>query len=298
MPVGTRSSDAKEREANCTASSWRSRRASAAFFELRAWPNNTLSFCTRASLARTLIFSVTNSARSAAFSASNAIVSSRVMIRKLAKEALRRADAVCFDFDSTIIMEEGIDELAKFCGKGQAVAEWTRRAMDGSTKFEDALRARLDIIKPSRADVAQCPPPTLSPGVVPFIQALQARAAVHIVSGGFRQMIEPVAAPLGIKTIFANTLLWDSQGQYLGFDETEPTATDGGKPRAVARLKEDHGYEVVVMIGDGATDLQAKPPADAVIGYGGVVERDIVKQQADWFVTDFNDLIAALREES
>lgn len=217
------------------------------------------------------------------------------MLRKLARDALRSADAVCFDFDSTIIMEEGIDELAKFCGKGEAVADWTRRAMDGSTKFEDALRARLDIIKPSRLDVEHCHPPSLSPGIVPFIQALQQRgSAVHIVSGGFRQMIEPVAAPLGIKKIFANTLVWDSQGQYLGFDETEPTATDGGKPRAVARLKDEHGYRVVVMIGDGATDLQAKPPADAVIGYGGVVERDIVKQQADWFVTDFSDLLAAL----
>lgn len=40
------------------------------------------------------------------------------------------------------------------------------------------------------------------------------------------------------------------------------------------------------MIGDGATDLQAKPPADLFIGYGGVVAREAVKQGADLFVTD------------
>lgn len=33
------------------------------------------------------------------------------------------ADAVCFDVDSTVIKEEGIDELAKFCNKGNEVAE-------------------------------------------------------------------------------------------------------------------------------------------------------------------------------
>lgn len=39
------------------------------------------------------------------------------------KEIFRNADAVCFDVDSTVIKEEGIDELAKFCGVGDAVAE-------------------------------------------------------------------------------------------------------------------------------------------------------------------------------
>lgn len=33
------------------------------------------------------------------------------------------ADAVCFDVDSTVIREEGIDELAKFCGVEDAVSE-------------------------------------------------------------------------------------------------------------------------------------------------------------------------------
>ena len=35
----------------------------------------------------------------------------------------READAVCFDVDSTVITEEGIDELAKFCGVGQQVKQ-------------------------------------------------------------------------------------------------------------------------------------------------------------------------------
>lgn len=49
---------------------------------------------------------------------------SRMMISlSQTKELFRRAEAVCFDVDSTVIKEEGIDELAKFCGVGDAVTE-------------------------------------------------------------------------------------------------------------------------------------------------------------------------------
>jgi phosphoserine phosphatase len=40
------------------------------------------------------------------------------------KEIWRTADAVCFDVDSTVVQEEGIDELAEFCGVGEAVKQW------------------------------------------------------------------------------------------------------------------------------------------------------------------------------
>ena len=95
-----------------------------------------------------------------------------------AKEALRRASVVCFDVDSTVINEEGIDALADHCGAGPAVAEWTARAMGGDVPFQDALAARLELIKPSRADIADClrvHPPALTDGVADVIAALQAR---------------------------------------------------------------------------------------------------------------------------
>lgn len=38
------------------------------------------------------------------------------------QNVLRKTDAVCFDVDSTVIQEEGIDELAAFCNKGSEVA--------------------------------------------------------------------------------------------------------------------------------------------------------------------------------
>lgn len=44
--------------------------------------------------------------------------------RMKAEEVWRRATAVCFDVDSTLIQEEGIDKLADYCGAGEQVAEW------------------------------------------------------------------------------------------------------------------------------------------------------------------------------
>jgi len=219
-----------------------------------------------------------------------------------ALEALANADAVCFDVDSTVIMEEGIDVLADYLGKGEEVAAWTKKAMEGDTKFEDALAARLGIIRPSKSDIADClreHPLRLSPGVDVLIEKLNEKGVdVYLVSGGFRLMIEPLARDLCVSktNIVANTILFDDDGNYEGFCANEPTSRDMGKPAAIGRLKEEHGYDIVVMVGDGATDLQAVPPADAFVGFGGVAIRDAVREKACWFVTDFEDVIEVVEK--
>lgn len=113
-------------------------------------------------------------------------------------------------------------------------------------------------------------------------------------------MIEPVAAKLNIPIhrIYANNLLFDpSTGDYSGFDPNEPTSRDGGKPKVVKLLMEAHGYKPVVVIGDGVTDMQACPPADCFVGFGGIVEREKVKAGADWYIKDFQDLIQVLKSD-
>ncbi len=85
-----------------------------------------------------------------------------------------------------------------------------------------------------------------------------------------------------------------SAGRYAGFDTSAPTSRDGGKPEVVRRLKAERGLAPIAMIGDGATDMQAKPPADAFVGYGGVVVRAPVRDGADLFVTCFRQLRAQL----
>jgi len=188
------------------------------------------------------------------------------------------------------------DVLAASLGVGQEVADLTASAMSGTTKFEDALSARLGLMKPSFAAVDRCTkdhPLDFSPGLVELVDALRERGTnVYLVSGGFRLMIEPLAMVLGIPKdrIYANTILFDDNGEYAGFDDMEPTSADRGKPKALGIIKKAVGYGSMVMVGDGATDAQARPPADAFVGYGGVVVRDPVREVADWFVKDFDDM--------
>lgn len=171
-------------------------------------------------------------------------------------------------------------------------------------KFQDALAARLTLLQPSKESIQAClrhHPLQLTPGVQEFVQELQKQNKdVFLVSGGFRIMIEPVADMLNIpvENIVANHILFHDNGDYRDFDEKEPTSQDMGKPKALEMIQAAKGYNNMVMIGDGATDAQAKPPAKAFIGFGGVEVREKVKAVADWFVTDFGDLTKVLKSSA
>ncbi|XP_076257391.1 phosphoserine phosphatase isoform X2 [Rhynchophorus ferrugineus] len=213
---------------------------------------------------------------------------------------LNRVDAVCFDVDSTVIRQEGIDELAIFCNKGKEVAQLTSKAMTGLMTFEESLQLRLDIIQPSLSqvnDFIRTQPPTLTPGVKDLIQVLHRRKTpVYLISGGFKCIIAPIASQLHIpyENIFANRLKFYYNGDFAGFDTNAPTSRSGGKGVVIQQLKDKYNYKNLVLIGDGVTDLEASPPADAFIGYGGNVIRPIVKAKSKWFVTDFQQITVVL----
>ncbi|KAF5933931.1 hypothetical protein HYC85_030102 [Camellia sinensis] len=230
-------------------------------------------------------------------------------------EVWQKADAVCFDVDSTVCLDEGIDELAEFCGAGKAVAEWTARAMGGSVPFEEALAARLSLFNPSLSQVQDFlaqHPPRISPGIDELVKKLKAKGT-SCLSGLWRLssndqfvsilltkliLLKPVASILDIppENIFANQLLFENSGKFLGFDTNEPTSRSGGKATAVQQIRKVHGYKALVMIGDGATDLEARKPggADLFICYGGVQLREAVAAKADWLVFNFSNLINSL----
>lgn len=175
--------------------------------------------------------------------------------------------------------------------------------MEGGVTFEESLAARLDIIKPDAALLAafhESDPLELTPGVSEVVQALLRRGtAVYLVSGGFDAMIAPTAARLDLPAshVLANHIKLDAEGAFAGHDEEAFTARSGGKARAVAALKERTGATTVVMVGDGATDMEARPPADAFIGYGGIAVRPAVRDGADWFVTSWDPVLELLSEK-
>ncbi|XP_052885324.1 phosphoserine phosphatase, chloroplastic-like [Gossypium arboreum] len=99
----------------------------------------------------------------------------------------------------------------------------------------------------------------ISPGIEELVKKLKARNTdIYLISEGFRQMINHVASILGIpqENIFANQLLFGSSREFLGFDVNEPTSRSEGKVTAVQQIRKVKGYKALVMIGDGATDLE------------------------------------------
>lgn len=224
----------------------------------------------------------------------------------------RESNAVCFDVDCTITVNDSLDLLAEFMGVGASVAEVTNKAMDGSMNLEQALEERLRIINCTPGDIkrfitAHPPASRLVPGIESLIRALQARGiAVYLISGGFRELTLPIAKHLGIpkEFVFANRMNWqwdDETGEpsrLVGFDMSEPTAHNQGKPAAIAKIRQRNPYNTIVMIGDGITDaeaVQVSGGADLFIGFGGVVERPAVAAEADWYVYSYDQLMATLK---
>ncbi|KAH8295707.1 hypothetical protein KR018_005415 [Drosophila ironensis] len=217
---------------------------------------------------------------------------------QLAAKVIKQSQIICFDVDSTVICEEGIDELAEYCGKGSEVARVTKEAMGGAMTFQDALKIRLNIIQPSQQQVRdfirECPS-TLTKNIKRFVAQLKSEGKqVYLISGGFDCLIAPVATELGIPltNVYANKMLFDYLGAYDSFDITQPTSRSGGKADAIAMIKQKHSQDALItMIGDGATDLEAVPPANYFIGFGGNVVRPEVYRRAQYYVTDFEQLM-------
>lgn len=200
------------------------------------------------------------------------------------------------DCDSTLCAIEGVDELAALRGPQveQQVVALTNQAMDGTIPIDEIFGRRLDLIRPTHAmctAVAQDYISALSPGVREALATLRdAQWQPIIISGGFTQVIEPVARELDIEEIYAVSLTFRDNGDYLGFDTEAPTARNGGKPDIIREIRGKIGPCQVVMVGDGISDWETSSVVDLFVGFGGVVSREKVKAKAEQFITHFSEL--------
>ena len=200
---------------------------------------------------------------------------------------------VFFDVDSTLVTIEGIDVLA---GGNPEIARLTDAAMNGEIPLDQVYARRLETIRPTRAQVdalAHQYVSSLTPGARETIETLRASGVtVHLVTAGIAQAIAPLAENLGMRNVHAVSLLFDDDGNYKDFDRRSFLTRPGGKELVVRDvLARSKGR--AAFVGDGISDLEAKPAVDLFIGFGGVVVRSRVKESADVFVED-HDLRAVL----
>ncbi|MBC7366468.1 MAG: HAD-IB family phosphatase [Undibacterium sp.] len=207
---------------------------------------------------------------------------------------------IAFDCDSTLSAIEGIDELGR--GGGPAifaeVEAMTTAAMNGQLTVEAVFRRRLEIIRPRRVDaeaVGRKYIERVEPTARATIAELKARGWTPlIISGGFRPLIEPLAAYLGIGRVEAVDIFFNEDGSYRGFDVAYPTTRSGGKPEVITALKRELAPARFVMVGDGVSDLEAKPVVDRFVGFGRYTPREKVRAEANDYIYSLDALLTLL----
>ncbi|BCW54588.1 MULTISPECIES: phosphoserine phosphatase SerB [unclassified Arthrobacter] len=162
------------------------------------------------------------------------------------------------DVDSTLIQQEVIELLAAYAGKREEVAAVTEAAMRGELDFAQSLHARVAVLAGLPADVVHSVrhEVKLSEGAGELVAAFRAAGhVVAVVSGGFNQILEPIAADLGLDYWQANELeIVDGvlTGRVLGAVVDRAAKEKYLREWAAA---EDIALEHTVAVGDGANDL-------------------------------------------
>ncbi|WP_175954380.1 phosphoserine phosphatase SerB [Schaalia sp. Marseille-Q2122] len=168
------------------------------------------------------------------------------------------AGLVVTDVDSTLIGQEVIEEIAHYAGTREEVARITERAMNGELDFAQSLRERVATLAgvPEQVFAEVSRSITVTVGAQHLIDAVHTGGGFFgIVSGGFEEVVGPLAASLGIDHYCANRLEVSEgilTGRVLGDIVTADTKVEMLRTWADAHQVP---MKRTVAIGDGANDI-------------------------------------------
>lgn len=201
-----------------------------------------------------------------------ALASAGVATTAIVDQELRNArrKLLIMDVDSTLIQQEVIELLAAHAGKEAEVAAVTAAAMRGELDFAQSLHTRVATLAGLDASVLEAVSAAvlLTPGAANLI--INARANGHVVaavSGGFSQVLAPLAQSLPLDYSLANELeILDGKltGKVVG-----PVIDRAAKASALRRWSAASlvPVEHTVAVGDGANDLDMLTAAGLGIAF-------------------------------
>jgi phosphoserine phosphatase len=193
------------------------------------------------------------------------------------------------DADSTLIEDEVIELLADAAGSRLLVADVTERAMRGELDFEASLRQRVATLAGLPVsvfeEVGRLIRPT--PGVHELIDRLHASGSrVGVVSGGFHELLDPLASTLALDYWRANRL--EVEDGMLTGGLVGPIIDAAAKAGALQEWAVESAIPLgrTVAVGDGANDLEMMAVAALAVAFNA---KPRVKDGAD-IVIDVADL--------
>ena len=186
------------------------------------------------------------------------------------------------DVDSTLITAEVIELIAERAGTREEVARITDAAMRGEIDFGQSLTARVATLRGLPVSVLDdvLAEVEFTPGAENLVATLQGEGwIVALVSGGFREIVEPLGARLGITLTRANGLEVDADGLLTGRTRG-PVIDREAKATALREFAAESGIAIsaTVAIGDGANDLAMMKAAGLGIAFNA---KPIVQERAD-----------------
>lgn len=205
----------------------------------------------------------------------------------------RRKRLLVADMESTIILQECLDELAAFAGVQEQISGITARAMRGELDFESALKERVGLLKGLDAGLLQrvYDGVTLMPGAATLVATMRASGATcALVSGGFTFFTERVAARLGFDLHRANII--EIAGDRLAGTVASPILGREAKLQALKDLARSGNLQPVetLAVGDGANDLAMIQAAGLGVAFRA---KPILKERASASIVH-GDLTALL----
>ena len=201
-----------------------------------------------------------------------------------------------FDVDSTLIEDEVIELLADVAGKRAQVAEVTERAMRGELDFAESLRERVAVLAGLPESVFTDVYARITPtkGVQELIDAVHAAGGlVGAVSGGFTQVLTPLAAKLGLDFARANDL--EVQGGKLTGKVDGRIVDRAVKAESLLEWAAAAGIDPknTIAVGDGANDLDMLATAGLGVAFNA---KPLVRETAQVVIErqDLRELIPLL----
>ena len=209
-----------------------------------------------------------------------------------------------FDFDSTFTKVEALDVLCEISLKGnpnkdsilREVVSITNLCMEGKISFRDSLESRLALLHANKSHIPELIAYLKQNVSVSFIrnkEFFQSHAdQVYIISNGFKEFIVPIVIEYGIRAehVFANSFIFDEEGNVHGFDRGNVLSGDNGKVQVIKELELQGD---IYVIGDGYNDYKIKAAglANKFYAFTENIERNIILEKADHITPSLDEFL-------